>query len=154
LPIHIFLNQLADVLGSSASPRARCALPDSQTHRLVLALFWYAEKDPHESTLHKHPRLPQQPIHVRKRQPHSRSHTQGRAEETRSREGDGARTRHSSNHEAVGSFLASAFSWSRCSCRASLNSNRRVSTSAGSVAATAFNHKLLSRSSEGGSTRH
>jgi len=38
---------------------------------------------------------------------------------------------------------------SMCSCRASLNSIRRDSTSAESVAAIAFNHKWLSRSSEG-----
>ena len=52
----------------------------------------------------------------------------------------------------VSSFLASALRCSMCSCRASLNSNRRLSISAGSVAATAFSHKILSCSSEGKGT--
>jgi len=52
----------------------------------------------------------------------------------------------------VSSFLASALRCPTCSCRASLNSNRRMSISAGSVVATAFSHKILSRSSEGEST--
>src|SRR5580700_4981264 len=48
----------------------------------------------------------------------------------------------------VSSFLSLALRCSMCSCRASLNSDSRLSISAGSVAATAFSHKILSRSSE------